>query len=402
MSAVGITTFAFGLFVVPAAAELGVSRAESNVVLILISAGSALAAPITGKLVDRFPAGLVMAAGALSVGAGLLVVAFATSPLPIALAAFTLIAFGITCSGSLVATTIATRWFKRRLGRVLGVISTSATAGGIFVPPLAARLIELMGWRMALASLAAGFCVMALALAQWLIVDKPLPGEIAPAGEDEPETARQADEADDGEVWTYRRLMTNFTFWLIAAASSVLLANFFVIAVTLAPALMDGGTSMHAAALMVSALTAGAVASKLLIGFLIERVPARPLLVCTAAAHLVLLAVLALRPSYELMLVAVASAALGVGGVLPLQATLVRTHFGRRSFGTVLGLMGLIYQPFAIAATQLVGRVQDHAGSYGPAFAALMAVVALAGGFAAILPKSRLTQIQAHQEPSHV
>jgi MFS family permease len=102
------------------------------------------------------------------------------------------------------------------------------------------------------------------------------------------------------------------------------------------------------------------------------------------------------------MLVAVASAALGIGGVLPLQATLVRRHFGRRSFGTVLGLMGLIYQPFAIAATQLVGRVHDHAGSYGPAFVALMAGVALAGGSAAFLPKSRRTQTQAQQEPSHV
>ena len=47
--------------------------------------------------------------------------------------------------------TVANRWFNRRRGLVLGILTASSAAGQLVFLPLAANLIERDGWRMAVA-----------------------------------------------------------------------------------------------------------------------------------------------------------------------------------------------------------------------------------------------------------
>ncbi|MBV8123577.1 MAG: MFS transporter [Burkholderiaceae bacterium] len=49
-----------------------------------------------------------------------------------------------------LAATVANRWFSKRRGLVLGVLTASNATGQLIFLPLAARLIELLGWRMAI------------------------------------------------------------------------------------------------------------------------------------------------------------------------------------------------------------------------------------------------------------
>lgn len=54
--------------------------------------------------------------------------------------------------------------------------------------------------------------------------------------------------------------------------------------------------------------------------------------------------------------------------------------FGARSYGTVMGLMAIIMQPFAVVAMRFIGEVYDRTGSYVPAFAVfiVLALIAIA------------------------
>ena len=54
MFAIGSTSYAFGLFVVPAGEAYGASRGTLNTGLILFLLGMGLSAPFVGRLLDRF------------------------------------------------------------------------------------------------------------------------------------------------------------------------------------------------------------------------------------------------------------------------------------------------------------------------------------------------------------
>lgn len=390
---VGVTTYVFGLFVVPASHELHVSRTDANVMLIMVAIGSTLLAPIAGWLIDRFPAPIVLAGGALALTAGLLTIAAASAPRLIAAATLVLVSTGIICCGSIVVSTVATRWFRRRLGRVLGIVATAGTAGGVFVPPLAGLLLARMDWRQALATLAVCFCVIALLACRFLVTSRPAPGELERWGEADLGSPYDSG-ASSGPAWRYGTLLCNRIFWLVALSTSLLLANLYAIVVMLAPSLIDGGTSVQSAALMISLLTASAVCGKLLTGFLSERVDMRLLMLGCVLAHLMMLIALTLQPGYGVLLAACAVTGLGIGGVLPLQARLIDFYFGKTSYGMVMGLMGLIYQPFSVAATGLVAAMRDRTGSYGSGFASLMAGIGVALLLVLLLPARKAAMAQ--------
>ena len=52
------------------------------------------------------------------------------------------------------------------------------------------------------------------------------------------------------------------------------------------------------------------------------------------------------------------------GGLLPVYASTIGRLFGAASFGSVMGLAGLVMLPFGAAAPVVAGAVRDATGSY--------------------------------------
>src|SRR5699024_735440 len=75
------------------------------------------------------------------------------------------------------------------------------------------------------------------------------------------------------------------------------------------------------------------------------------------------------------LLSCVALLGVAVGGVFPVWTTLMAWLFGARSYGTVMGLMMIIMQPFAVMALRFIGEVYDRSGSYIPAFGIFIGLV---------------------------
>ena len=101
MLAIGSTSYAAGLFVLPLEQELHLSRADSSSSIPILFAGGAIAAPLVGYALDRFPVQWVMSLGAALLCAGFMIVASTSSPLTMALALFVPAAAGFISLGPL-------------------------------------------------------------------------------------------------------------------------------------------------------------------------------------------------------------------------------------------------------------------------------------------------------------
>ena len=80
---------------------------------------------------------------------------------------------GAGFTANVLAATVAMRWFKARLGMVVGLLASATAAGQLLLLPLLASIAANFGWRlMALAVAAAAFCSIPLAVAL-LMRDRP-------------------------------------------------------------------------------------------------------------------------------------------------------------------------------------------------------------------------------------
>lgn len=378
MLAIGSTTYCFGLFVRPMAESFDLSRADTNLGFILLLLGMAAWSPIVGRLMDRLPARAVMGAGAGAFGAGFLMMSLAPSPWMLGLAIFAPVGFGTVACGALAANTLTSRWFLRRRGRAMGILAVATSAGGFAMPPLLAVLLESFGWRQALAvhGVVAGLCMLGLVL--WLIRDRPESVGLQPDGDAGPALGAGGSAGETPRRWALGELLRHRNFWLIGLGCGLLFGADQALLSSIVPFGEDAGYSTQQAALLVSCLTVSAIAGKLLIGALADRVDKRWLFALVAFCHLIFLAVLLIEPGYAGLVIACATVGLAVGGAYPLWMTLLADAFGSASFGSVMGTMSLIVMPLSIFSVRYIGEVFDRSGSYDLAFWTFIAFAVVA------------------------
>lgn len=363
----------FGLFVVPAAEDLDISRADANTWLIVMGVGSALLAPVAGRLVDRFSARLVMASGGIILALALYIMAGASSLWLLLLMALP-IAFASDSSGAIAANTVTARWFRKRRGRALALVGIGASAAGFALSPLIAWLIVEFGWRGALPIIGTLAAAVILAMSLFVIRDRPTVQQLKEAGELS-ETETESEATREQRRWGNRELLTNRNFILLALGAGLLFASDRALMISIAPYLTDGGITLEMAGLMISALTGSSIAGKLIVGYLADTVDPRRIFLVVAGLHIVLLVTFIIQPGYWAMFGVALLAGIGIGGVLPTWQVLTARTFGSASYGMVIGTGAVIHQVLMMASFRFVGEVSDRTGSYDGAFLFFIALV---------------------------
>src|SRR5512145_138078 len=103
------TRQSFGLFLRPMSLDLGWGREAFSFAIALQNLMWGLTMPFTGAIADRFGAGRVLVAGGLAYGAGLIAMAYSTTPLAFNLGAGLLVGFGLACTGFGVVMAVVAR-----------------------------------------------------------------------------------------------------------------------------------------------------------------------------------------------------------------------------------------------------------------------------------------------------
>ena len=337
--------YSLGIFIKPMAAEFGWSRGAASLGALVGTAGAALAAIPTGRLVDRL--------GAKRVGlgsVGLLAVGFAiVGWLTAGLASFLLLSFllSLVTAGSspLSFTRLVVTAFSRARGLALGLTLAGTGVGGILIPALLAPFVAAHGWRAGFLALAvvAGLAVPILAL---LLARCGTETRTAPAAE--------VSMAALSRLPAFALLAT--TFFLAATAVLGTVVQFV-------PMLSDRGMDAGTAGRLAALIGVAAIGGRLVAGFLLDRVAAAivtALLFLLTAAGLAILAIGGL----ELAAFGAVVTGLAVGAEVDLIAFLVARHFPPGAYGKAYGAIYACFLLGGAIGPALSGVVRDATGNY--------------------------------------
>ena len=229
-----------------------------------------------------------------------------------------------------------------------------------------AHLLKLRGWSLSLVSGAVtGFyfvsAIMVAFVADWIArFGAPLalwlieaPAAPSAAGEARPAAQRKGE------------LLRSFRFWSIAGAFAIVWVTqtaFLTHEINIfAPVLGTSG-----AATAVAATTLAAVAGRLAMGSVVDRLDKRLTTALSVVSQAAALVALVLWPQPAVIWAAAMVYGLSVGNVITLPALIVQHEFDPRAFGGVVALLTSVTQMFGAFGPALLGLGRDLAGGYGP------------------------------------
>jgi sugar phosphate permease len=344
-----------GLLVTPWETEFGWDRAAVSLTASLGFVVYGLAQAFSGRWADRTGPRVIFAASIALLGVGTMAVSSIVT-LWQAYAIFgVLMMLGIGGASSPTSAVAVARWFTARRGLALGIVGAGSAAGQFVLVPVMATLIGAFGWRTAFLWLGIGILAVALPIIVLLLRDDPSQG----AGR------ASAAAGGVGPPMALAEILRHANFWWLAL-------SFFVCGVTTS-GLIDTHFIPYAQDHHVAAVTAATAFGLLslvnmvfttLSGAVSDRIGYTRLLGWIYAGRAVTLVFLVFaRDPASLFVFAVAFGIVDFSTVAPTTA-LATVIFGRRSAGTVFGLVALSHQIGSALGSYAGGLVHDVTGSY--------------------------------------
>ncbi|MCW2249011.1 MFS family permease [Azospirillum fermentarium] len=173
-----------GVLLLPLQREFGWSTAEISVALAIRLLLFGLMGPFAAALINRYGVKRMVLASLTVVSSGLLLSLAMREVWHLILLWGFVVGFGTGLTAMVLGATIATRWFTRRRGLAVGLLTASSATGQLVFMPLLSMLTQQMGWRAALALLCVLLGVAALAVLA-LMRDRPADLGLAAYGEDD-------------------------------------------------------------------------------------------------------------------------------------------------------------------------------------------------------------------------
>ncbi len=377
---VGFSMYLFGVFQNAMLQSFEGSVAMFSVAPTVMSIISGVLSPFVGRaLATRARPGVsvrtVMVLGALGIGAGLLVISRVESAIGAALLFGLLIAPGTVMLGPLVTQTMITNWFDATRGQKLGIVVAGTTVAGGLVPVFAAQLIEIYGWRDAMAILGGVMLAVPLPIAALLARSTPeevgeSPDGAAALGSDDPATPSTI-------TLSTMDLLRRPVFWLCGIIFALQFAAGSVSVIYTVPYAQQLGLGLVASASILSLRSLFGALGKVLLGSLSDRVGVKRMIYCCFGVEIVLTTLMV--QTRDPIWFTVFGVGLGFVGaaMLPLKGAFVGQLFGRANFGSALGLMQTVALPFAPLIIPLAGYVKDLTDDYAVVFAGAIPLYAV-------------------------
>ncbi|WP_277961773.1 MFS transporter [Pseudomonas sp. RIT-To-2] len=161
-----------GVFIVPLQQEFGWSSAQISSALAVRFALYGLMGPFAAAFMNHFGLRRVVLVALAVVLGGLLGSMFMNRFWQLVLLWGVVVGVGTGLTAMVLGATVATRWFSKRRGLVVGLLSASTATGQLVFMPLLASLTEHHGWRVGLSLICGAMAVAAVAVLA-LLRDRP-------------------------------------------------------------------------------------------------------------------------------------------------------------------------------------------------------------------------------------
>lgn len=359
----GILFYSIAVFVVPMEDDLGWSKTSLNAAITIGLVVSGLFAPWAGTQIDRGNAWRVMTLGSLAGSLGVAAWAFVDSPVAFWLI-WIVIGFAMSCTLYEPGFAVLTRTLGDQAPRgILKMTLVGGLASTAFVP-LAHLLVQHMGWRHAVLTLA----IINLAVSGAIHATMLRPGWL-PAG---------APQREKLPAMSTRAALADLRFWGLLIAFSIYNLVFTTVIFHFLPLLDERGVARDTAVALFTLIGPLQVSGRILLFTGGRMLPARRIgrAVFATAVPLLLLAVAA---GANLLLLTLFVAIYGVinGISTVVRGTVVRELFGAQSYGAISGSLTLPSN-FARAVGPAFGAVLwSTAQSYTPVLLTLAGLCAV-------------------------
>jgi MFS family permease len=273
-----------------------------------------------------------------------------------------------------VANAVVARWFVKRRGTAVSVLSSAAMAGMSLMVPAVAWLILRLGWRSTY--IAIGVFVFACLLPLCLLMIRESPESIGLAADGVFGAAPVAAVTERTPVST---AATTVAFWQLSGSFFTCGFSMSLISSHGVPMLTDHGYTPLFASWTLGVLGGGSILFTMLLGPASDRFGRRPMLALIYGGRAAVFAALFfIRDNPALMLVIAFAGGLTLAGSMSMTSALTADIYGRFSVGTILGAIFLTHQTGAAIGSWSAGALFEATGGYGPIYAVACVVLVIA------------------------
>jgi MFS family permease len=338
------------------AAEAGGARSVPALASSLAWLGSGMGGILMGRIAERVGTRWTVIFGSLMIGLGLSVSTLGPPwPLWIGHGLF----IGLIGLGGINAPlyVYVSRWFDRRRGSALALISSGSYLAGAMWPPLFERAILGFGWRQTMLWYALAEIIVIVPLAA--IYFRHPPEEVHPAA---------ADSAGIGHA-RVMGLPRNLVFVMMCGAGVLCCIPMAMPQGHLVAFCSDLGISRTMGALMLSVLLGTAFISRQIWGVISDRIGGLATVLIGSVWQTVSMTGFLLTQNEAGLFTIAAAFGLGFSGIIPAYVLAVRELFPASEASWRIPTL-LLFSGFGMAAGGwIAGLLYDHFGYYAPAFA---------------------------------
>jgi MFS family permease len=363
----------YTVFLLPLQHEFGWSRSQLTGVYSLYLLVSGFTSPLVGHVFDRLGARWVYTAGLALLGSAFFVAGSLHLLWQFYLLVGAAVGVGAALTGMVPASGLLSRWYRARLSVAIGVVFSAVGAGAITLVPLSQWLVEHYGWQSAYRVLG-GLLFAALPVVLFAV-----PWRAIAAGH--PQHRAEARDRSLQSGWTLRAALRARIYWAMAQAFFCTAVAMFVVIVQTVAFLIDAGFSPLTAASAFGFVGMLSVASVTGSGLLTERFGYRQTVSASfvgTATGIVLLMVLAGRPSTGLLVAYVAVFGLCQGVRGPIISSVCTRYFAGPRVATIYGTIYAMNALGAAVGSFMGGVLHDLSGGYRSGFGFALCFVGLA------------------------
>jgi len=382
---IGIGWNCFGQFIKPVCADMGFSRQAMSTNMTLLSFSQMFVNFSWGYILKHFSLKKIMRVGAIVFPTAYFCYSFATQLWMFYICS---IVVGVTMSmlTTLAFSVILSNWFYEKRGTAIGVAFMGTGVGGMLFNPMAASMIQSMGWRNTYRVLAVIIFACAFISVYFLIRIRPEEMGLKALGYEKAHMAGAPDIDESGESFSV--LIKTHRFRLVGLCVCMSTTAIGCMTQCMSPHLSDSGYSTGTAAFMVSFCMAALAVGKISLGVIYDKLGTRRSTVLSVFCGMLgLVGMILCRNKLVLPLIVLGQclgSSFGTVGV----PIITQNLFGRKDYSTNFGVISACSSVGGALSPMINGAVYDHMGSYNPAFTVWACLLVLAAAiFWIILPK---------------
>ena len=370
-----VILYGFTAFFEPLVQEFGWSYTQISLASSLRGLEMGILAPFIGFLVARFGSRKLILSGVITVGIGLIMMSY-THSLLIFYCAMSFIAFGAGGCTTVVTMTAVARWFRKNIGKALGIMSSGFGAAGLLIPCIV-WTIDAYGWRTALIIFGLGIWLIGIPLA-FVIRDSPEQYGCLPDGSSFDDPTVQDNPQDREPAITIREVFKQRTLLYLNLAEVIRFMSVASVMTHIMPYLSSIGMTRSSAGFIAAAVPLISIVGRFAFGWLGDVYDKRyvtSVAFCLMAFGILALAFAHMKLNLFIFLLFFPA---GFGGIAVLRGTVIREYYGINSFSIMMGIMMGFGATGGIIGPTLAGFVYDTSGNYHIAWVGLSILLIIA------------------------